>query len=185
MVCSRGGRHLFWFRGVCATAASSRCLAGRSDRGRPPLFPWNRGDGGRPQRVSSEARPARPSHSFRASTRREHRRAQGIWAGIDAAARPSGRRQFAARLVQTPARPAAAVKAAKRFCLLLRTHVASGGAVSREPLQAISKLSTMGSRHRHLLQKTLKNTDISHNRLLQWDDCAGRRSALATVPRVL
>ena len=94
IVCSRGGRHLFWFRGVCATAASCRCLAGRSDRRRPPLCPWDRGDGGRPQRVSSEARPAKRSHNFRAPTRREHRRAQGIWAGIDAAARPSGRRQL-------------------------------------------------------------------------------------------
>ena len=71
MVCSRGGRHLFWFRGGCATAASCRCLAGRSDRRRPPLCPWDRGDGGRPQRVSGEARPARPSHNFRAPARRD------------------------------------------------------------------------------------------------------------------
>ena len=136
MVCSRGGLICFGSGGGCATAASCRCLAGRSDRRRPPLCPWDRGDGGRPQRVSSEARPARPSHSFRASTRREHRRAQGIWAGIDPAARPSGRRPLlrASRRRSEAARPSAAVNAAKRFCLphtQQRGHRRSCNLVSR------------------------------------------------------
>ena len=113
IACSRGGRHLFWFRGVCATAASSRCLAGRSDRGRPPLFPWNRGDGGRPQRVSSEARPARPSHTFRVPARRDIARARE--AGQEAVPQgdTAGDGHCCATGVddQKPARPAAAVVA--------------------------------------------------------------------------
>jgi hypothetical protein len=144
----------------------------------------------RPQQataVSCGARPARPSQNFRAPPRRDVARARESGQESMPQRGPAGDGNCCAPHVddQTPARPAAAVMQPSDFRMAKRNHVASGGAVFSSALHAISKLSTMGSRHRLLLQKTLKNTDISHKGLLQWDDRAGRRSALATVPRVL
>ena len=170
----RGGRHgvlsgrasfVLVPGGGCATAASCRCLAGRSDRRRPPLCPWDRGDGGRPQRVSSEARPARPSHNFRPPAA-ETSSAPGILGRNRC--RSAGQRAtaIAARLAsddQKAARPSGAVVAFTAILVLLRDHRASGGAKSlvRTPgnlkavdhgLQTPSFAAKDAEKHRYLAQ---------------------------------